>query len=221
MFCQNCGTQLSDNVKFCHSCGAAMEADVQPFGGYAPAQPPCDQQLIGFSQHIRNFTAKNRSLGVFGKVILCLLGVFAVFLFVQNILLSAFGVNTSAVVYRAEQQQFRDTDDRYDPTRFELSYRYTVDGATYEGKDTMYFEYGYVTEMGVDGKEIPKTAVVRYLPSVPSWSKIVSVPGGKHSPQLMENPLSWLGFGLLVLLIVVMVNRGRRLRKQMESEGTL
>ena len=119
-------------------------------------------------------------MGVFSKIILCLLAAGMVFLLVQNIMLKTFGVTINAVVYNAQQQKIRSIDDRRDPTRFELSYRYTVAGETYEGKETMYFEYGYVTEMGADGKPVPKTAVVRYLPSIPRWSEIVSVPGGRH-----------------------------------------
>jgi len=128
-----------------------------------------------------NTPAKRRRISVFSIVVLCLVGLIMVFLMIQSVLLKNFGVTTDAIVYYAQQQTSRDEDDRYDPTRFELSYRYTVDGKTYEGKSTMYFENGYVTEMGTDGKEIPKTAVVRYLPAVPRWSEIVSVPGGKSS----------------------------------------
>ena len=85
-------------------------------------------------------------MGVFSKIILCLLAVGLVFLLVQSIMLKTFGVTTNATVYYARQEELRNEDDHYDPTRFELSYRYTVDGETYEGKGTMYFEYGYVTE---------------------------------------------------------------------------
>jgi len=155
---------------------------------------------------------------VFSKIILCLLAAGMVFLLVQSIMLKTFGVTTNATVYYARQEELRNEDDHYDPTRFELSYRYTVDGETYEGKSTMYFEQGYVTEMGADGKEIPKTAVVRYLPSIPRWSEIVSVPGGKHGSHLMENSLGWIGVGLLVLIIVAMIIRTRRARKKAEAE---
>jgi len=132
-----------------------------------------------------NATEKRRSagvfgnMGVFGKIVLCLVGLCLVFLVTQSVLLKAFGVTTEGVVYDARQQKMRDDEDRYDPTRFELRYRYTVDGKTYEGKSTMYFENGYVTEIDADGKEMQKTAVVRYLPVIPKWSEIVSVPGGK------------------------------------------
>jgi len=156
--CGKCNQAVNESAKFCPRCGNPQNA-----------------AMYG----IRDYTTKRRPLGAFGKVILCLLGLGTVFLLVQSILLKTYGVTTSAVVYQAEQQERRDMDDRRDPTRFELSYRYTVEGETYEGKGTMYFENGYVTEMGVDGKPIPKTAVVRYLPSIPRWSEIISVPGGK------------------------------------------
>jgi len=162
---------------------------------------------------IRDYTAKRRPLGVFGKFILCLLGLATVFLSVRNILLKNFGVTTSAVVYRAEQQERRDMDDRRDPTRFELSYRYTAEGETYEGKDTMYFEYGYVTEMGTDGKPIPKIAVVRYLPSVPRWSEIVSVPGGRNSSYFMGVPADLLIFGILATALAAVLIHHRRVRR--------
>ena len=128
-----------------------------------------------------------------------------VFLLVQSILLKTYGVITSAVVYQAEQQEKRNMDDRRDPTRFELSYRYTVEGETYKGKSTMYFEHGYVTEMGVDGKPIPKTAVVRYLPSIPRWSEIVSVPGGKNSSYFMGIPTGLLIVGILALALAAVL----------------
>jgi len=199
--CKTCNQTVNESAKYCPNCGSPQNAVMHG---------------------IRDYSAKRRPVGVFGKIMLVLLGLCAVFLLVQSVLLSAFGVNTTAVIYNAEQQNYRFTDDRYDPTRFELSYRYTVSGETYEGKSTMYFEYGYVTEMGADGKEIPKTAVVRYFPPIPGWSNIVSVPGGKHDSHLMKNPFGWLGLGLLVLLIAVMVIRGRRLRKRRKSgEGTL
>ena len=161
---------------------------------------------------------KGRSMGVFGKIVLCIVGLCLVFMLVQSVLLKTLGMITDGVVYYARQQTSRDEDDRYDPTRFELSYRYTVDGRTYEGKSTMYFEYGYVTEMGADGKEIPKTAVVRYLPAVPGWSEIVSVPGGKSSSTFMSNPIVWIGFGLLALILVAVVIHTRRLSKKVEME---
>jgi len=155
---------------------------------------------------------------VFSKIILCLLAVVVVFLLVQSIMLKTFGVTTNATVYYARQEELRNEDDHYDPTRSELSYRYTVDGKTYEGKNTMYFEHGYVTEMGADGKEIPKTAVVRYLPSIPRWSEIVSVPGGKHGSNLIVGSFGWIGFGLLVMILAVMIIRTRRARKKAKAE---
>jgi len=133
---------------------------------------------------------------------------------VQSILLKAYGVTTSAVVYQAEQQEQRDMDDRRDPTRFELSYRYTVGSETYEGKSTMYFEYGYVTEIGVDGKPIPKTAVVRYLPSIPRWSEIVSVPGGKQSSYFLGIPTGLLIVGILALAFAAVMIHHRRVRRK-------
>ena len=45
MFCQNCGTQQSDDAKFCENCGAAMEV---------PAQPAFAPRLVGFSQRIHD-----------------------------------------------------------------------------------------------------------------------------------------------------------------------
>ena len=29
MFCENCGTKLSDDVKFCRNCGAPVEEDTK------------------------------------------------------------------------------------------------------------------------------------------------------------------------------------------------
>jgi len=137
-----------------------------------------------------------------------------VFLLVQSMLLKTYGVTTSAVVYQAEQEVKRDVDDRLDPTRFELSYRYAVEGETYEGKGTMYFEHGYVTEMGADGNPIPKTAVVRYLPSVPRWSEIVSVPGGKNSSYFMGVPTVLLIVVVLALALAAVLVHHRRVRRK-------
>ena len=169
---------------------------------------------------IRGYSAKRRPLGVFGKVTTYLVMLLLAFMLVQSMLLSWFGVTTTAVVYNAEQKEYMDTmDNRLDPSRFELSYRYRVSDKTYEGTDIMYFQYGYVTEIGTDGKEIPKTAVVRYFPPVPSWSEIVSVPGGKYNSYLLKTPLDWFCLVLLVLLIAFFIIRGRRARKRIRSES--
>lgn len=39
MFCENCGTQLPDDAKFCASCGTTLEAS-------APAAPPPPAQAV-------------------------------------------------------------------------------------------------------------------------------------------------------------------------------
>jgi len=86
----------------------------------------------------------------------------------------------------------------------------------------MYFEYGYVTEMGADGKDIPKTAVVQYFPPIPGCRNVVSVPGGRHDSHFVKSPFGWLGLGLLTLLIAVIVIHGRRMWKRTKTrEGTL
>ena len=171
---------------------------------------------------IRGYSAKRRPLGVFGKVTTYLVMLLLAFMLVQSMLLSWFGVTTTAVVYNAEQKEYMDTmDNRLDPSRFELSYRYRVSDKTYEGTDIMYFQYGYVPEMGADGKEIQKTAVVRYFPPIPGWSEIVSVPGGKSNSHLAESPLGWFGFVLLALMFAVVVIRARRARKRIKSERGL
>ena len=192
--CKTCGQTINDSARFCPQCGS-----------------PQDPAMYG----VRDSTGKTHPLGMAGKLLMCMVGLCLAFLLVQGMLLKAYGVNTTAVVYRAEQKEAERYGDeiRLDPTRFELSYRYSVTGKTYEGRDTLYFERGYVTEMGVDGKPVPKTAVVRYLPSVPSWSEIVSVPGGKHSSHLDKNPFAWLGLLLLVLIFAVAVLHNRRARK--------
>ena len=196
--CGTCGQSVSDAVKFCPRCGASRAATMHG---------------------IRDFTGRNRPLDVVGKLVLCLLGLGLLFLLVQGILLKAYGVNTNAEVYRAEQKEAERRGDeiRLDPTRFEISYRYSVAGETYEGRDTLYFERGYVTEMGADGKPVPKTAVVRYLPSVPRWSEIVSVPGGKHSSHLTKNPLGWIGLVLLALIFAAVIRHNRRARKTADN----
>jgi len=191
--CTNCNQTVEESVKFCPRCGG-----------------PQDAAMYG----IRDYTAKRRPIGVFGKVTLCLLGLGMVFQSVRSILLKNFGVTTPAVVYRAEQQEKRDVDDRSDPTRFELSYRYKAEGETYEGSGTMYFEYGYVTEMGTDGKPIPKTAVVRYLPSIPSWSEIVSVPGGRNSSYTMGIPNDTLIVVILALVFAAVLIHHRIVRRK-------
>ena|GEM_PF-4779179 len=79
---------------------------------------------------IRDYSAKRRPVGVFEKIMLGVLELCAVLLLEQSILLSVFGVNTNAVLCNVEQQNYRFADDRYDPTRFELSCHYTVSGET-------------------------------------------------------------------------------------------
>lgn len=37
MFCQNCGTQNSDGVKFCNNCGAPLQAAPRRNDGFKPA----------------------------------------------------------------------------------------------------------------------------------------------------------------------------------------
>jgi hypothetical protein len=195
--CKKCNQAVNETAKFCPKCGS-----------------PQDAAMYG----IRDFTTKRRPLSVFRKIMLCLVGLCLVFLPTRSVLLTMFGATTQAVVYNAEQQELRNSTDRHDPTRWELSYRYTVSGKTYESKDTMYFEYGYTVEIDVDGKGIPKTAVVRYLPAVPHWSRIESVSGGRHVSHLMENPFGWLGPILLVMLLAGMIIRNRHTRKIMNSE---
>ena len=190
MFCKNCGTRQTDDARFCENCGS-----------------PLDAATYG----IRDLTAKRRPLGMLMKI---LVGLLLVIVLTQSMLLSVFGVNTTAVVYQTGRKEYTSDDDQYDQTRFELGYRYTVAGETYEGSDTMYFVNGYVTQTGADGKPVPKTAVVRYLPSVPRWSRIVSVPGGKRGSNPMNEPFGWLGVVLLILMLAVVRIR-RRARKRM------
>jgi len=202
--CKKCNQAVSEAAKFCPACGASVGAS-----------SPQDAAMYG----IRDFTRKRRPIGVFGKIMLCVVGLCLLLLLTQSVLLSVFGANTNGVVYDAKQIQLRNSTDRHNPTRFELSYRYTVSDKTYESKDTMYFEYGYVVEAGADGKSIPKTTAVRYLPAFPQWSRIESVSGGKHTSHLMENPFGWLGLILLAVLTAVMIIHNRRARKKAKPKG--
>ena len=198
MYCEKCGLQLSGNSKFCKNCGNPQNGSMN-----------------------RDFKSQKKSTSVFQKIVLFLLAICVIFMLVQSILLKNFGVTVNAEIYSVVQKEYINSSDKEelsDPTRFELSYRYTVDGKTYESKGTMYFQYGYVVEVEADGKSIPKTAVVRYFPPIPSWSEIVSVQGGKHGSHLTGTPFGWIVVVIFVLMLVIMLIRNRRIRKRMKSE---
>ena len=43
MFCTNCGNPVSDNAKFCPSCGAVLNQDSQPISAQQPQPAPQPQ----------------------------------------------------------------------------------------------------------------------------------------------------------------------------------
>ena len=64
--CKTCNQTVNESAKFCPRCGS-----------------PQDAAMFG----IRDFTAKRRPLGMFGKIMLFLLALCMVFLLTQGILL--------------------------------------------------------------------------------------------------------------------------------------
>ncbi len=73
MFCQNCGTQIEDGVKFCPNCGAAVEVKEEPAPVYeepaAPAEEPQYYQAEMPQQSAAQGAAPNTTLWIILSVV--------------------------------------------------------------------------------------------------------------------------------------------------------
>ncbi|NCC76449.1 MAG: zinc ribbon domain-containing protein, partial [Clostridia bacterium] len=90
MFCENCGTKLSDTVRFCPECGAAQgQSAPQPVASQSSRQrqaPPTAaplEGLIGFSPKINDpaFAAYKRKSVTWSFLFASILAVIAIIAF--------------------------------------------------------------------------------------------------------------------------------------------
>lgn len=114
MFCENCGTKLPDNAKFCVSCGASR---------WQEALEPSKKKIMDF-------------LMIPVAIILILLGI-------GSMALAVAGRTVIAQVTGYEQVMYLNNDDSTrNPRRYQLDYQFAVKGERYTGSVTRVFEKG-------------------------------------------------------------------------------
>lgn len=137
----------------------------------------------------------------FFDVLFFFLGLLLIFLGIGHVALFAIGETVTAEVYEVAQQAMVQNDaSTRNPSRYTLSYRFTVEGASYSGHVTRVFE---------GGSQMKSTMKVRYLPF---WPHV------NHEDQgsvALQGLLS-IGVGILVIFFAM---RGKIISRVQHRRG--
>lgn len=184
MFCSQCGSAMTKEMKFCSSCGAKTEA-----GEAVPVPQTVSPRTVAQTQRENKFIDL---LMIPVAIILVLLGI-------GSVALTVASNTTTAQVTGYEQMLFINNDDSTrNPSRYKLEYQFDVGGERYIGS---------VTRVFPGGSHIRQTITVRYFPF---WPRMNAEDGGTAG---LTGPIM-TGLGVLLLVITVKRNSRPRNKRQ-------
>lgn len=140
-----------------------------------------------------------------GKIILFLVGLAIIFLAVRSIIIEKKGVTTTATITNVDVKELREDNGGY---RYEITqhFKYTVDGKEYFGSDkTVLRDSNWKKNDGmyfyknVNDKKNQTSLKIKYLPSNPSMSNVVTSSGSNAVWQVV---LAILGVVLIVVAFI-------------------
>lgn len=184
-FCENCGTQLNPDVKFCASCGAAQRReDSIPPPASVPAAPVSNRLPAASRPPVPRKPLKDRIMDLLTipiAIILILMGI-------ASMGLTVAGKTTTAQVTGHEQVLLINNDDSTrNPSRYKLEYEFTVNTERYTGS---------VTRVFPGGSHMRSTIQVRYLPFWPHVNAEDNASAGLAGPVMAGVGALMLVFGM-------------------------
>ncbi len=132
-YCRHCGIQITQEMRFCFSCGASLDSAAAP-------QPSAYQSSTPSTPSKRKV-----------PVLIILVSVLMIFLSVGNIALSIVGNTTSAQIINVRQNT---RGDRM-PNSYTVKYAFFVNGERYTGETTQTFEYGIRSDQRINVRYMP------------------------------------------------------------------
>ena len=190
-FCEQCGTALGPNARFCGKCGQPVAATA-PTGrgevaaltsGSAPAgrgeaASSAQAQACTMAQ---NLPQRKKKGSIWGRLLLIIVGLALVILGLRGPVLGAIGESATAVI---TDVSVSDSEEH----EYQVTYRFTVDGKAYTGSWSQ--EALNITTLPREGATIG----VRYLPQWPA----MNVPARDAMPSTGNLLLSALGLALIL-----------------------
>ncbi len=177
MYCINCGNPIKENVFFCASCGAAINA-LPPT---APSPSPITMQMTN-----RNTAGKAPKKKMMDYLMVPI-AILLILMGTGYMALMLAGRTVTAQVTDCEQVLYvnNDTSTR-NPSRYKLEYQFSINGERYTGSVTRVFS---------GGSHMRQTISVHYLPF---WPHI-------NTEERDVNPAGpvTLGTGILMLILSV------------------
>ena len=182
-FCEQCGTALGPNARFCGKCG--QPAAIAPAPA-AQAPPPAAPDWVSSAQAqactvAQNLPQRKKKGSIWGRLLLIVVGLALVILGLRGPVLGAIGGSASAVI---TDVSLADSEEH----EYQVTYRFTVDGKAFTGSWSQ--EALNVTTLPGEGSTIG----VRYLPQWPA----MNVPARDATPSIGSLLLSLLGVALIL-----------------------
>jgi hypothetical protein len=189
-YCWNCGAQLVQGTRFCTSCGASLEQEVQnnqPHTPIAPTQYPAPN----YSAAVPPVRRKKKV-----SVILIVVSLLLILLGVQNMSLSIIGKTAAARITKATHDTRSYGNKKPDPNRYRIHYEFFVNGERYTGSANQVFKQGIVSTQTI------QVCYLHYWPGINATAKNSKVTGG----------LVLMGLGMLLLVMGIKgkISFGRR-----------